>query len=485
MKTKKLLAVLMTLALMISILQAPMDYVYAEEGQVVESDQIAPWAIEEVNMAMLYGLGEASMFQNFQQPVTREEVSNMGMNLYLKLMSENEPTEEEVRNTYNQIQNSVWLEVFEASQLATREEVGSYFYEVIKLSAPELDFSVKESFNIKDNSNISVDSLEALGYMSNKGIFKGRNNNSLDLTAYSTRQELLVLAQRTYEFVLHETNRASKGYFWKVSGGKSEVYLLGSIHIADMSIYPLHRSIETAFNQADYVVVEADITMMNEGIAYMQQKAIYTDGTTIDQYISAETYGLYTNKMEQYGFPPEVYNILKPWYSALLIQNLSLAEASYEATLGIDLYFLSRALDNKEILEIEGIPFQVDLFDSFSTQLQEEFLLGSLNGDTENEDGETIVVENLKGMLKSWKQGDVVELEKILETGEGSETENEFNNIVWVERNKNMTLKVLTYLEDETEKTYFIIAGAGHLVGETGVVQDLINRGYTLEQVTR
>ena len=41
--------------------------------------------------------------------------------------------------------------------------------------------------------------------------------------------------------------------------------------------------------------------------------------------------------------------------------------------------FSSKAIGTKEIIEIEGMEFQVDMFDSFSEELQVEFLKGTLS----------------------------------------------------------------------------------------------------------
>ena len=39
------------------------------------------------------------------------------------------------------------------------------------------------------------------------------------------------------------------------------------------------------------------------------------------------------------------------------------------------------------------------------------------------------------------------------------------------------------YLETEGENTFFLAVGAGHMVGDTGVVQGLRDLGYTVELV--
>ena len=44
-----------------------------------------------------------------------------------------------------------------------------------------------------------------------------------------------------------------------------------------------------------------------------------------------------------------------------------------------------------------------------------------------------------------------------------------------------MAEKMISYLK--TNKKYFIIVGAGHLVGKEGIIQLLRNKGFTLNQL--
>ncbi|MNC22559.1 TraB family protein [compost metagenome] len=325
--------------------------------------------------------------------------------------------------------------------------------------------------------------------MADHGILKGKQDGSLNLADTLTREQLLSLTYRTYEFVLQESNTASKGLVWKVTGGKSPVYVLGSIHIGDISIYPLDNAIKKAYEGSSYLAVEADITQDAEGIQYMGQKAVFSDGSTLDKHVSAETYKLFAGKMEQAGIAADVYNTLKPWYAALLVQNLSLAEASYSANLGLDVYFLSEAAKTqKPVLQVEGIKFQVDMFDSFDAKLQEEFLLGTLTESEGGADGKDAAANTqaqlMQSLLHYWSTGNAEEFGKLI--GRSNEAEagaSEFTRIFWDERNKNMFSTVEKYLADSAGHSYFVVVGAGHLYGDTGVLKELEKAGYTIEQL--
>ena len=50
-----------------------------------------------------------------------------------------------------------------------------------------------------------------------------------------------------------------KHFFWKVSDENSSVWVLGSIHLADSTLYPLAPVIDTAFARSDELAVELNM----------------------------------------------------------------------------------------------------------------------------------------------------------------------------------------------------------------------------------
>jgi uncharacterized protein YbaP (TraB family) len=345
-------------------------------------------------------------------------------------------------------------------------------------------------------------------YFVSRGLIKGKQPGQYGLDEPCSRQELLVLVWRVYEFTAHETGNVSKGLLWKASDDDSSVYLLGSIHFADPSIYPLSGKILEAYDKADYLVVEADVANQAEGIKYMQTKMMYTGDDTLEKNIPKELYERFVEEVKPLNLAPEVYNKLKPWYAAMLIQGTQLLQGSISANIGIDNYFLSKAAGRKPIMEIEGIKFQVDMFDSLSNEMQAWYLesvLASATGrqqhaddnlqagddqqaaggqqQAEEEQSQTVVI--FLEILDSWKKGDPGVIEKLLaldESATDAKTQ-EFNHIFWTARNNNMFAKTMEYLSDPANKTYFIVVGAGHMGGDSGIITQLKESGVNVEQV--
>lgn len=465
----------------------PVLPVHAADSQAtVAADAPSVWAQNDVGMAYLHQLAEQDIFSNYQSAVTKGELHQTGNALLKKLALQN-PDQSASEAVYRA---AVVTEAVYDTTPATRADAALELYHVVQKSYPGL--SLPENAVLPANGQLEAlndETAEAVTYIAAQFILQGKTDGSLDLKDQLTREELLVLAKRTYEFVLQETNTASKGLVWKVSGGKADVYVLGSIHVGDISLYPLDNLVQEAYNSADFLAVEANIVQDQAGIQYMAEKAVYTDGSTLEQHVSAETYKLFADRMSEYGYGAEVYSTLKPWYAALLLQNLSLAEATtYTSSFGLDVYFLGEAQQTgKSVLEVEGIKFQVDMFDSFSAELQESFLLSMLAGQDETtaaEENAALQAEILNTMMAYWKAGDAAQFSDLIIRSTETELEaSEFNQVFWDERNHHMYETIKQYLADAEGNRYFVVVGAGHLFGETGVLKELEKAGYQLVQL--
>ncbi|HEX3027742.1 MAG TPA: TraB/GumN family protein [Clostridia bacterium] len=488
-KLTKTLSFALILTLVLSIFQLPVARAADQSYQTEPST----WAAEDVQMAYYYGLIDDSFLNDFIKGITREESLILCDALYEKLSGK--ALSKSSKNPFKDTSSAAVLKAYTIG-LAKPDSKGKInpnakinkgealltVYNTIKAVNPGLKAAKDIKLTAKDTASLKEPLLSAVKYLYSKGIIKGGKGN-LGLKAACTRQEFISIAKRTYDLVMRESGKASKGLFYKVAGGKSTVYILGSIHIADASIYPLNQCIEDAYSKADYLAVEANIKPSNEELLYLQQMAVYTNGDTIDKHISAETYKAFSEVMKKYGLTKQQYDMFKPWYAGLLAQNLGVSTGTeVTGNLGPDMYFLSKG--DKKVLELEGIKFQVDMLNGFSTDLQEGFLAGSLEA-TETENSGTAGAEEIKKMLAAWKNGDLNEIQGVENSEDEPESIKEFNDKFWNERNLNMAEKVKGFANDKSGKTYFVVFGAGHLTGDTGVIKTLESQGYKVEQILK
>ncbi|EBD8094969.1 polysaccharide biosynthesis protein GumN, partial [Salmonella enterica] len=123
----------------------------------------------------------------------------------------------------------------------------------------------------------------------------------------------------------------ARGFMWEVEHNGNTVYLVGSMHIADDSFYPLRKEFEEAFAEADYLGVEIDISKAADEA---QQKLImdmgmYQDGTTLKDHVSKETYAKLGAILKQSGLQVNALDAFKPWVAETTISSLKSVKAGY------------------------------------------------------------------------------------------------------------------------------------------------------------
>lgn len=495
-----------------------MVYGNNEDGinKAQETQKASTWAINDVKWADSYKMIPKGSYESLKKSITREEFVSLLVKLYEKLTNKeiqvvkekpfNDTESVDVSKAYSvKIIDRVEDNKFLPKDNITREEMVKGFYNTIKAAQPDLSLDIEHELKFKDIDNVSNEAISAITYLNGKNILNGKSEEILAPKAICTREEAIALAKRVYEKIIRETGRASKGIMYRIYDDNSEVYLLGSIHLANSDIYPLSTKIEKAYKEAEYLGVEANILDQSAVQSYLAEVGIYKDGTTIKDHVSEETYKKLNNVLEEFGMNPNQFDYLKPWYVTLALSGMNITEGGeLQAVMGVDMYFLTRAMENKDIKEIEGAKFQFDMFNGLSPELQEHQLLELLNGlekgtveesednkDTNKEEQEKDTNENetikaLKSLLKTWKNGNVEEFEKALgadKDDNSDEFTKEYNTVFWKDRDRHMTDTVIKYLKDENDSTYFIVVGAGHLIGENGIINLLTEEGYSLEQV--
>lgn len=278
---------------------------------------------------------------------------------------------------------------------------------------------------------------------------------------------------RTVLLVSKTTGEAARGFMWEVENNGNTVYLVGSMHIADDSFYPLRSEYEEAFAEADYLGVEIDIS---KAVDEEQQKLItnmgmYQDGTTLKDHVSKETYAKLEEILKQNGMEKNALDAYKPWVVESTISTLKAMTAGYEADAGIDLYFIQKAMERKiPVLELESYESQLGMFDDFSKELQERNLKTAL----ENFDA---LDDSVDQMADMWKSGND---EMLLEFTNSMAAEPEYNKAMLIDRNIGMADKIEGYLKSDKKEEYFIVVGAAHYLGEHGIIKLLQNKGYTV-----
>ncbi len=272
-------------------------------------------------------------------------------------------------------------------------------------------------------------------------------------------------------------NDSDKHFLWKALSGDNTIYLLGSVHVGSSEMYPLAPVITNAFETTDTLVVEVDISEMQltDATTNLLQTSQYTDGTTLQDHISADTWKLLAKTLKRRNMDIEALKLQKPWVITLMLMGLSIQESGFSPKLGVDHYFITGARGKKNIVELESADFQINLLRSFSELDQDKLLAQSLK---DFDQGPQI----FRNMLSAWQTGDTEKLHQL--TTQGVDSDPSYKKIydeLFTKRNHSMTQKIDQLVQ--TGGNFFVIVGSGHMTGPEGIVELLKTKGYEVTQL--
>ena len=283
----------------------------------------------------------------------------------------------------------------------------------------------------------------------------------------------------------------SEGILYRVTGGKNEMVLLGSIHVGSPEMYPLGQKITEALSEADTIVFECD-TESPEALQATMKLMSYAKGDSLDKHISAQTYALLKETAEKTRYPLGMLLAYKPWaVVSLLAMETTAAEMGMEdisqaMELGVEKQ-IALLTEGKEISYLETAVDQMEMMDGFSSELQEYMLSTSCNSIL---DPESISEADASLSLwpKWWAEGNADAFARNYQEGMENDPEpelmQEYHENLLVKRNLHMAKGLREMLESEEESSYFVTVGLLHLVlPQESIICELEKMGYSVEKI--
>jgi uncharacterized protein YbaP (TraB family) len=265
-------------------------------------------------------------------------------------------------------------------------------------------------------------------------------------------------------------------FLWKVEAGTASAYLLGSLHFGSPELYPLPEPVTAAYAESSALVVEANIQGLRDAAAMAPLLAagLYQDGSTLQDHLPPDLWQRLGVAADELGIPAALLAVQRPWLASFTLTALALQRAGFSEDLGLDLHFMNVANGHKPILELESVEGQFALLQNLPDGDQVDMLRQALD---ELEQGPAY----FRSMLQAWERGDTAAMQQLMTEGleQGATQERLYQRLV-TQRNASMADRLATLLEQGG--TYFVVVGAGHLVGPESVVDLLEARGYRVRR---
>lgn len=261
---------------------------------------------------------------------------------------------------------------------------------------------------------------------------------------------------------------------WTVKGNHNTVYLLGSVHVLKAANDELPPETLRAYASAKALVMEINLNEADASkfLGLALDLETLPPGQTLADALGPDVYKEFTAHAKPLGLDPEFLSHFQPWFAAQMLNQLELAKRGFDPGAGVDRQLAERAqLDHKDIIGLETIAEQMEIFAHLSIEEQRDFVHYSLAeaGNTANQ---------LDTIVSAWRRGDTKVLKQLLD--EGFKQFPDLYRKLTTDRNRKWLPTITGYLNDDHD--YLVVVGALHLVGKDGIVELLQRRGYEVVQ---
>lgn len=263
--------------------------------------------------------------------------------------------------------------------------------------------------------------------------------------------------------------KSENSLLWEVTGNglKQPSYLFGTMHVLCADDAKLSENLTRIIHETGQIYFEIDMDNMKDmfsAIKYLRMN----DGKKISDLISEADY----KKVKHYfdstkmPLPFAMLDRFKPYFVSGMIGEKIL---DCDQTNGMEQLIMAEAKKNdKEIFGLETVEFQASIFDSIPYDKQAKELVSYV-------DSIASYKTAMKELSDAYRKQDLVKLEELIEKSDpGME---DYMDILLYARNRRWIDPMRSAMFDKS--TLFAI-GAGHLLGEKGIIQLLKNKGYKL-----
>ncbi|MDR6983107.1 uncharacterized protein YbaP (TraB family) [Rheinheimera pacifica] len=263
---------------------------------------------------------------------------------------------------------------------------------------------------------------------------------------------------------------------WQVTKGDQRLYIAGTVHLLPPEQFPLPQEFSQAYSQADMLVFETDVRELEtaKGMQLLMQHAMYSDGRSLSQVLSATTYQQLQQYAKTQGVDLAPLNQFKPDFVLLTLMQVALQKAGMAGE-GVDMHFLKQAVtDNKPMLFLETVEQQLAMLLNISAENEDAFVTQNLQQLSELE-------SELTKIIAAWRSGDTDTMAALAMAFTDTPEGKLFYDALLVQRNKNWLPQLEQMLT--TPEVELVLVGALHLAGEANVLQLLHEQGYNITQL--
>jgi uncharacterized protein YbaP (TraB family) len=256
----------------------------------------------------------------------------------------------------------------------------------------------------------------------------------------------------------------------------STMYLFGTLHIRRPGAPWGGPLAQAGLAETQEIWTEMDISPESDAQtqALALQYGLAAPDRPLSSYFNAEENARIALSAQRLGLQLQMLETMQPWLAGVTLSVLPMLQAGFDPNAGAD-----RLIDaygdahGKTMRAFETAEQQVSMLAGLSTELQRQMVLEALS---EAEKGGA----QMEAMAAAWESGDLSVLEQLV-IADLRDDYPEFYEVMLARRNDAWVATLVRELEGAGVD--FVAVGAGHMLGEDGVVAQLRARGYAVERV--
>jgi uncharacterized protein YbaP (TraB family) len=318
-----------------------------------------------------------------------------------------------------------------------------------------------------------------------------RTASAADDASACTGKNLLTELQQTdpakYASVMAEGDKIANGksIFWKIEKpGVKPSWLLGTMHVTDPRVLSMPKGAAEADRASDTIIVESDEILDEKKAALAllakPELTMFTDGSTISKYLSADDNAKLEAGLKERGIPLAAVSRMRPWMisSVVALPPCEIARKAKGAEFLDQKLAVDAAAAGKQVKGLETLADQLQAMADLPTEFHLKSLIETLQlGDKMND-----VVETMTDLYLSGNIGATMPMLKIA-APDGEDADNDyaaFEQRIILDRNEVMAEHAAPILANGN---VFMAVGALHLPGDQGLVELLRKQGFTVTAV--
>ena len=269
-------------------------------------------------------------------------------------------------------------------------------------------------------------------------------------------------------FLLVAAAAQAEPAIWVIKQKKATIYLFGTIHLLRPETVWNVPKIKKATAESRELWLEVVLDPNDSTSMNVMGKYGFDSTKRLSEALSAEQRERLVKTADQYTFPMELIDQMRPWYAGLTLTLMPLLKAGYNPNAGVEEILRVRAqIAGRKVAGLETLEEQIKLLSELSEADQIDFLMAAISNTEEG-------VAYFKKMEQAWSEGDLKALETIFADEMKNEAPMAYQGLI-VDRNKRWSEQIAKMLQKPGVK--FIAVGTGHLVGPDSVQAQLARQG--------